>query len=305
MSIPASYIAVILIWSTTPLGIQWSGEQVGYQFGVASRMSIGLVLLLLVIHLRGLPLSFDARSRKVYLLGGVPLFVAMSSVYWAAQYIPSGWISVVFGLTPIVTSLLSVWLLQEQAFAGGKLLGMLLGLGGLCVVFYESTHFSEHAWLGVLGVLVSVTAHSVSAVLLKRARPSMPALNITTGSLLVATPLYIANLLLFSQWPEVIPMRTLAAIIYLAVVGSAIGFPLYFFLLTQVSAARLALITLVTPVTALLLGTWLNGETISTHVWLGTGFILAGLALYEFSHTTSLRARLRKRFDFRGFQRPM
>ena len=73
MSVPASYIAVIVIWSTTPLAIQWSGDEVGYQFGVAARMVIGLALLLVVIWVRRLPLPFDKHARSVYLLGGIPI----------------------------------------------------------------------------------------------------------------------------------------------------------------------------------------------------------------------------------------
>ena len=293
VSVPASYIAVIVIWSTTPLAIQWSGEEVGYQFGVAARMVIGLALLLMMILVRRLPLPFDKHARSVYMLGGIPLFVAMSSVYWSAQLIPSGWISVVFGLTPIVTSLVAVVLLNEQEFAGGKLLGMLFGLSGLIFVFYESIGFSANAWMGVAGVLVSVMAHSVSAVLLKRVQPTMPALSITAGCLLVATPLYVANMFYGTGLPASIPQRSLYAILYLAVVGSAIGFPLYFYLLTKLSAGRLALITLITPVTALLLGAWLNNEVVSSNVWIGTGCIIIGLWLYEFGQRLPLIDKLK------------
>ena len=41
MSIPAAFIIVVFIWSTTPLGIKWSSVGVGYEFGVAARMTIG------------------------------------------------------------------------------------------------------------------------------------------------------------------------------------------------------------------------------------------------------------------------
>lgn len=309
MAVPASYLAVILIWSTTPLGIQWSGEVVGYEFGVAARMVIGLALLALIVWLRRLPLPMDKQSLCVYVLGGLPLFIAMSSVYWAAQYIPSGWISVIFGLTPILTSVLAALLLQEQAFASGKLLGMLLGLAGLLMVFFESSNLGTHAWLGVAGVLLSVVAHSAGAVLLKRTRSNLPALSVTTGSLIVATPLFVANLVMNSKWPEFIPDKTLYAILYLGVFGSAIGFTLYFYLLSKLSASRLALITLITPITALLLGAQLNDEIISTQVWTGTALILCGLALYEFGHVLPLNRqtgkRIKKHLSLRWFQRPM
>ena len=48
MSVPAAYLGVIIIWSTTPLAIKWSGDDVGFQFGVAARMLVGLAALLVV-----------------------------------------------------------------------------------------------------------------------------------------------------------------------------------------------------------------------------------------------------------------
>ena len=125
MRISAAYISVIIIWSTTPLAIQWSGDGVGFAFGVAARMVIGLTALLLIIRLWRLPLPFNRASIPVYLTGGLSLFVAMSMVYWSARLIPSGWISVLFGLTPLITSLLAHYLLREKAFSIASTSGML------------------------------------------------------------------------------------------------------------------------------------------------------------------------------------
>ncbi len=57
MSVPIAYIAVILIWSTTPLGIQWSGVDGSFAFGVALRMGIGLIALLIGTELNSEPIS--------------------------------------------------------------------------------------------------------------------------------------------------------------------------------------------------------------------------------------------------------
>lgn len=281
MPVSAAYVAVILIWSTTPLAIQWSGQSVGYEFGVAARMLIGLIALSLIVKLRNLPLPSDRHHLLVYMAGGLPLFLAMTSVYWAAQSIPSGWISVIFGLTPLLTSLFATWLLGENAFGIGKTLGMLLGLAGLCVVFTEGLAIAQQAWLGVLAVGFAATVHSLSSVLIKKLKPEIPAISITTGSLLVATPLYALNSLMHGL-PEQIPAQTLTSILYLAIMGTALGFPLYFYCLRHLAAERVALITLITPVSALLLGAWLNGEVISLRIWLGTALILGGLAIYEY-----------------------
>lgn len=281
MAVSLAYLTVIIIWSTTPLGIQWSGNDVGYEFGVALRMVIGLSILLVVVRLWRLPLPWDLQSLKIYSAGGLPLFIAMSSVYWAAQSIPSGWISVIFGLTPLLTSLFASFMLGERSFTAAKTLGMLLGLLGLIIIFAESLELKQHAWLGVAAVCLSSLVHSFSSVMLKKLRPTIPAISVTTGSLIIATPLFVTNSLVHGL-PQTIPTQSLMAIVYLAVMGSALGFPLYFYCLKNLHAQRVALITLITPVTALLLGNWLNHELISSRIWLGTGFILIGLSVYEY-----------------------
>lgn len=281
MPVVIAYLTVIFIWSTTPLGIQWSGAEVGYEFGVALRMLIGLACLGLVIRFLHLPLPWDPKNLRVYLAGGIPLFLAMSTVYWSAQFIPSGWISVIFGLTPFFTSFFAVLILSERSFTPAKSLGMLLGLCGLIVVFSESLQLAENAWMGVAGTCFASMVHSLSSVLLKKIGPTIHPVSVTTGSLLIATPLFIANSLIQGM-PDGIPAKALGAIIYLAVMGTAIGFPLYYYCLNKLHAERVALITLVTPITALLLGGWLNNEVIGIQIWAGTFLVLCGLSIYEY-----------------------
>lgn len=254
----------------------------GYEFGVASRMFIGLVLLLGLMLLRKMPLPWDRDSRLVYLTGGLSMFLAMASVYWAAQYIPSGWISVIFGISPIMTGLLAIMILREDSFSEGRLVGMIIGLVGLCVIFLEGMEFHEAAWLGVLGVIFSTIAQPAGAVVLKKLKPALPAISITSGSLIIATPLFALNWWLFGpDFPAAVDDRTILSIGYLAIAGTGIGFPLYFYVLKHLSAGHVSLITLVTPVTALLLGAWLNGEIITSQVWAGTLLIMLGLFVHE------------------------
>ena len=155
MSVPISYLSVILIWSTTPLAIQWSGHDVGFQFGVAARMAIGLIALLVLLHLMKIELPWHKKARRIYLISGSTLYVAMSFVYWAAQHIPSGWISVVFGLSPIITSVLASLILKDSHLSGTRLAGMLTGVFGLIVVFIEGMSISVAALLGITATVIS------------------------------------------------------------------------------------------------------------------------------------------------------
>jgi drug/metabolite transporter (DMT)-like permease len=282
MSVPVSYLAVILIWSTTPLAIQWSGHDVGSQFGVAARMAIVLSALLVLIHFMKIELPWHKKAQRIYLISGLSLYVAMSLVYWAAQHIPSGWISVVFGLSPIITSVLASVILKDSRLSGTRLTGMLTGVSGLTVVFIEGMSISTAALLGISATVISAAAQSLGSVLLKQQQPGLHPVAITAGSIVIALPLFILNSFVADGWPDTIPLRSALSILYLGLIGSAVGFPLYFYLLKNLAPERVAIVTLITPVTALLLGAFLNAEIISSKVWLGTTLVLTGLAIYEY-----------------------
>ena len=303
MSIPISYLSVIFIWSTTPLAIQWSGNEAGFALGVAARMVIGLAALMLLLRVMKIGFPWHLRARRIYLIGGVSLYAAMSLVYWAAQNIPSGWISVVFGLSPIITSVLARLILKDSTLTAMRLFGMTLGFLGLLLVFVEGISISAMAMLGIAATVASAFTQSLGAVLLKQQQPRQHPIAITAGSIAVALPLFIMNVLMTSgiELPDQISLRSMLAISYLGLVGSALGFPLYFYLLKNMNPERVAIITLITPVTALLLGAGLNDELISDKVWTGTGLIITGLAIYEYG---KYLPHVRK-WKVRWLQRPL
>ncbi|MEJ2591727.1 MAG: DMT family transporter [Candidatus Thiodiazotropha sp.] len=282
MSVPAAYIGVVLIWGTTPLAIKWSGEGVGYLFGVTGRMVIGVALALLVLNLMGLRLRWNKLARQTYLAAGLGIYVAMTATYWSAQYLPSGWISVMFGLSPIVTGLMARLWLREQGLTPPRVLALLVALGGLALIFDVGLQGGRNAVLGLVGMLIAVCCHSASAVWIKRIDARLHGLTVTTGGLMVAVPLFLLSWFVQGEsWPAVVDARTFGSILYLGVVGSVLGFALYFYVLRHVETTRVALITLMTPVIALLAGQWLNAEPSDPRVWAGALLIMLGLAAFE------------------------
>ncbi|MGF1643731.1 MAG: DMT family transporter [Thiotrichales bacterium] len=283
MSIPAAYFGVVLIWSTTPLAIQWSGRDVGPLFGLSARMLIGVVVLGVILAALRRPLPSHRQAWQSYLAGGLGLYAAMVCVYFAAQHLPSGWISVIFGTTPIITGLFAALWLGERAFTPPKILGIALGIGGLGVIFHDSTRVPAAATFAVALVALSVVFHSLSAVWVKRLGAGLDGISATMGSLFVATPLFVLTWLIADgHWPARIPLQTGLAIGYLGLFGSALGFSLYFFLLRRLSASQLAMITLLTPVLALWIGQGINHEPVTAATYFGTVIILSGLLVHQF-----------------------
>ena len=291
MSVPAAYLGVILIWSTTPLAIQWSAQGAGFSFAVMARMLLGLAICLLLLFATRTALPFTPAAKRLYAINGLSIFVSMLLTYWGALHIPSGLISVIFGLSPLVTGVFAALWLSERTLTPLRLAGLGLALAGLWVIFGQPWPGDSQATLGVAAVVIGMTVQALGLVWIKRLNVRASALAITTGSLGVATPLFVLAWLIAdtAQLPSDTTLRAGAAIVYLGVLGSVVGFTLYYYVIKHIDAGRVALIMLVTPVTALLLGQTLNAEIIPASGWAGIALIGAGLLLYEWQALRQLR----------------
>jgi len=291
MSVPAAYLGVILIWATTPLGIQWSAQGASFSFAVMARMLIGLAVCLLLLAATRTAFPFTPASRRLYAISGLSMFVAMLLTYWGALHIPSGLISVIFGLSPLVTGVFAALWLSERTLTPLRIAGLGLALAGLWLIFGQPWPGDGQAALGTLAVVAGMTAQALGLVWIKRLNLRASALAITTGSLAVAVPCFVLAWAVAdsARLPPDTTLRAGAAIVYLGVLGSVVGFTLYYYVIKHLDAGRVALITLVTPVTALLLGQTLNAEIIPPSGWAGIALIGAGLLLYEWQALRQLR----------------
>ena len=291
MSVPAAYVGVILIWSTTPLAIQWSAQGASFSFAVMARMLIGLAICLALLVATRTAFPFTAAARQLYAISGLSLFAAMLLTYWGALHIPSGLISVIFGLSPLVTGVFAALWLSERTLTPVRIVGLGLALIGLWLIFGQPWPGDSRATLGTLAVVAGMVMQALGLVWIKRLNVRASALAITSGSLGVATPLFVLAWLIAdaARLPPDTTPRAGAAIVYLGVLGSVVGFTLYYYVIKHLDAGRIALIMLVTPVAALLLGQTLNAEFIPARGWAGIALIGAGLLLYEWQALRQLR----------------
>ncbi|MBN1378915.1 MAG: DMT family transporter [Gammaproteobacteria bacterium] len=284
MSVVIAYIAVVLLWGTTPLAVQWSADGVDLVFALGARTLIGLVLTLSFMRWRGEFINFEPRALKLYAVSLLGTVCSMYAIYWSSRYIASGLISVLFGLAPIIGGFFaSIWL-TERFFQVYKLAGVLCALFGLVIIFHQEMSVGGESWKGVMAAFSGVTLYSLSSVWIKRLGGEYSILSVNAGSLLASfIVLFLIWLTEGSQWPVHASTRSFTAIIYLGVFGSFVGFVSYYYVLRNMEASSALLITLMTPIIALYLGTALNGESLHGSVWFGSVLVLTGLMVYLWS----------------------
>lgn len=278
----SAYLVVVLIWSTTPLAIQWSSVGLHPLIGVSLRMLAAVAVGYILLKVAGLSIEWSRMAWKNYAAGAIGIVGGLVCVYLGARYVPSGLISVIFGLSPVLTGILAVYVLGEPPLTLMKWLALLLSIMGLVIIFSNDVGFDRGFFYGAGLILLGAGFFSLSAVLVKFYELNGHPLSQTMGTLVFALPFYLLLSLPVIADVKVaqVPFVTFGAILYLGIGGSLLGFLSYFYILRKLSPSTVALVTLITPVLALFLGIQLNHEHISAATWLGVCAIISGLACF-------------------------
>lgn len=297
MQVSVAYMAVLLIWSTTPLGIVWSSESINPTMAVLLRMLIAVILGSMIIFIRNIELPWHKQAIRLYAFSALGIFGGMSFSYLAAGYLSSGILSLIFGLAPVFSAILARRILAEPKISVVKKLSMLLSFIGLGFVCADNFSLTNNSIYGLGYVLIAVFLFSLSGVLVKSVSLAIHPMATTVGALSLSIPLFIANWLILdgsidiSQWQP----RSIWSTVYLGVFGSLIGFFAYFFVLQRLTASTVALITLITPVIALTLGAVLNDEVIHRQLIFGAVLVILGLAIYHWGEVIFKKIKINAR----------
>ena len=294
MPVQGSYLFVILVWSTTPLGIVWSAETMPPTLSVFLRMLIALVLAIVTVFTLKIHVPWSKKSCLLYFYSAAGIVVGMLFSYLAAQTVPSGVISLVFGLAPIISGLFAQKILSEHVFTPLKLIALLFSILGLFLVCKTQIQQLDVPVEGIVYVLMAVTSFSLSGVMIKTVPIAIHPMATTLGALAFVTPVFAMIWLAaggdtnYQQWE----MKSILATGYLALFGSLLGFLAYFHVLQKLPASTVALTTLITPIFAVSLGALLNDEVLTSSLLIGGTMILLSLFLYQFGDKYIKRNKL-------------
>lgn len=282
MPLPLIYLGVVLIWATTPLAIQWSTISFSPLASLTMRMAISLILVAAYAATQGGVRLNWRKNGALYFAASLGIFPTMVLVYVAAQYIPSGLMSVLFGLSPFMVALCSwVWL-RVVPVDGMQFISLFISVAGLSVICIDQAGMGSGALVGIGLALCASFLFALSSLLVKQFGANAGAIEQLFGALVVAVPTLVLVSVAMGEIRFQVPtLKSLAALLYLGIVGSFLGFLAYFRLVQKLDVMLVALIPLITPMLAIWLGNSLNGEQLTQRLLMGSVGILLGLALFN------------------------
>jgi len=245
---------------------------------VLVRFGVAAAAMLAVVRLTGQRMP---RSLRVWagfaLLGLLNSFLPFSLIAWGQVHITSGLASILNAATPLFTALVAHALGQERLTAH-RVVGVLLGLGGVAVLIGPGAlqQMGVHTWseLAIVGAAVSYALAGTYGRRFRAMPAVVPVAGMLTTAALMALPI---ALVLDRPWTARPSLPVWGALLALALLTTALGFWLYFRLLSSAGATNVMLVTLLIPVTALLLGSLVLDEPVTTTAFAGMALIGAGL----------------------------
>jgi drug/metabolite transporter (DMT)-like permease len=276
--VSALYAALVVVWSSTWLAIKVGLEDCPPLLSAGARFAAAGLLLLAIRAGRGGTLRADARLVTVLALFQFALTYGL--IYWGEQYIPSGLTAVLFGGLPLYTALLGAFVLPDAALTVRLIAGISLAIGGLALAFAESTGHGDPALAlaGAAAVAAAPVGIAIGNVSLKLRGGAFDAIALNGWAMLAGGATLLAASATHEPWADLaLTPASVGSILYLAAIGSALGFVVMTVLLRHISALAMSCIHLLVPFGALGFGTVLYDEPLGLRAVVGAGLVAAGL----------------------------
>lgn len=274
------------------LSILWGGSF--FFNGVVLKEVPPFTLVLLRVGLAALmllPLLWLYRIRFPVGLAGWKPFIAIglfnnvlpfSLIVVGQTFVPSALASILNATTPLFTVAVMTAAGEEKLHAR-RIAGVMVGLIGVIILHGDGLGLERGQGIGILLCLAAALSYGVSALVARRLPSDVPPLGAATFQMLVSAAMMIVVAGVVER-PWRLPMpgvTTWLAVIGLAALSTALAYIVFFQILRRSGATNVMLVTLLIPVTAILLGVLVLGETISLREIVGALVIASALLLID------------------------
>lgn len=281
-------LGVAVIWGTTYLGIRIAVHSIPPWFVTAIRQSCASLILLVYLLKRGelAWISWD-HARRQMLLSLLMIVVANGLTTLAEKNISSGLASLLNSLSPLCVFIGSVAIgIQKPSLKG--IVGVVLGLLGVGFIFRDGLQdFLDPEYRqGIMIMGLAVTGWSVGTIYIKKHTHKTPNIFLDLFYQFVFSA--IVQLLLafiFSGDTDVKTweLPSLAAVLYLGVFGSVLGFFCYHYVLKRVTAIQASILSYFNTIIAIFLGWLILNEQITIDLLFATVLIIAGVFITNYT----------------------
>ncbi len=286
MKTVVTWLVLCLIWGTTWIFIKIGLEDLPPIAFAASRFLLAVAILFAVIKYQNIALPRTGKEWRLIALTGVLQFsINYSMVFWSEQYITSGLAAVLQSMITVFGLVLAWIFLPAERITKLKITAVSLGIVGVAVIFYDQLKVENFmAFLGCVGVVVGSYAAAQASILVKAKAGAIHPAALLFCQMLCGLPAIIVYSLVVEGNPLSYhwTWAAVGCVLYLTIAGTIAAFWLYYWLLGRVESTKAMMISLVTPLLAVLIGWIVLGEKLPPQTGLGGLLIIGSIGLIVF-----------------------
>ncbi|MDM7924033.1 MAG: EamA family transporter [Pyrinomonadaceae bacterium] len=280
------WIVLCLIWGSTWIFIKIGLDDLPPITFASVRFLLSVAVLIPVIYFQKHPLPKTPREwRLIALTGFLQFSLNYSAVFWAEQYISSGLAAVLQAMITVFGLVLAWIFLPAERITPLKIIAVAIGIIGVAVIFADQLRVeSVLAFAASVAIVVGAYAAAQASILIKAKGTNLHPASLLCAQMICGLPAILIYALVQEGNPFAHRWTGMAAfsVLYLSLLGTIAAFWLYYWLLVRIESTKAMMISLVTPLLAVVIGNLVLGETLPPQTLVGGILILAAIGLIVF-----------------------
>lgn len=273
------YALMCVLWGFTWMYLKISLAEMPLYTGLSIRFSIAGIIFWIMYFIKGHKVNLTTDLKNVYLLFTFFNFsLCYYLTYWGAKYVYSNLGAIIWSLLPICVAMMAHFYLPDDRLNKKKAFGMLIGLIGTILLFYERDMLGEgQATFGIIAILLSVVLAAWPNVYLKMQKSSINSYHLNAVGMTLSGILFLICALIFEN-NAFIPMdnKNLFAIFFLTVPGTVMTWGIYIWLFNHLPVTQISYTAFYPPIIATAVGWFFLGEALPALAIIGSVLIIAG-----------------------------
>jgi drug/metabolite transporter (DMT)-like permease len=279
-----AYLNVCVFWGTTYLVIRIGVGHLPPMLFAGVRWLIAGTVMTAFLRWRGRRLPQGKEFVHLGVVGVALLGCANGLVVFAEQWIPSGLTALLLAAIPLLMTSMESMLPKGPRLNITTMTGLLLGLLGVCLIFWDDIRYltDRENLIGIVAIIVGMTFWSLGSLYSKYVKVGVDPLMGASVEMLIAGIFLTAlgaSAGEVSRWS--LEIRGLLSIVYLIVFGSFVGYGSYIYALSKLPLSFVATSTYINPVIALFLGWLILDEKLNVLVGVAAAAIIVGVFIVK------------------------
>ncbi|MFT3682527.1 MAG: EamA family transporter [Ferruginibacter sp.] len=278
-----------IVWGTT-----WVASKIGvsqmpaFQLAAIRQFTAGLCIVLFFMLYKKLPLPNFKQFILITVIG-LLMFVGNNGLStWSLNYIPTGLSSLIGALYPLLVVFIEMIFFKNKNVPPLTFVGLILGICGVAIVFYENAFHGSRPPGFMLGVVLSflgMIAWSIGSIVIAKNKMRVnPYYALGWQMLISSGVLYVIALFTGTNIKvETIPAKAWMAIAYLVVAGSLVTFAAFVYSMKKLPPALFSLYAYFNPLVAMITAGILLDEKLNLNILWGAIVTLLGVFLVNYS----------------------